>query len=525
MNSKVVKSIKVGLIVYALLKRKNLFKISWALLLLETLDFRLRMKKRKQIEVSNKVRTEVSEKRKMDDPFSPIEKLAQAYVGGQQVSFMNSAVLIGDKVVFKNNHGVMDLDTGKRITSESKMRIFSLTKCVTATVCMILYDRGLLRLDDPITKFLPEFKQTRVYLSGDSEETLKTEKPKVEITIHHLLTHTSGLTYGIFGSSYVDRLYQDKLGFLAGSYKEPEFISALAKLPLIYQPGERFCYSVSMDVLGILMHRIVKKHYNLSFQDFMRNQVLLPLDMKDTNFYLEKGDDLCRLYTTSEELGFGMNRLGDQADEAMGAQNLTKGKVLSKPGCDDVVASGGGGLISTQDDYIQFLLFLMRKGMNSNGEQLVKKKTVELFTESNTLRDIKPVDDQNARVVLNGTYPKEKTDIPMIHYDQAGMRKYAFYQGMGWSLIGWKMVDKARAFGSKHAVEGEFGWSGLGGLWYGISRMKVKKNGRTHEVPVGIFYMTHTMPDKGLPTQAQFRFVAMKAVREYLESKQFQILN
>ena len=206
-------------------------------------------------------------------------------VGGMGVIARNG------KVIYQQTYGMADRETGREMTDDAIYRIYSMSKPITAVALMMLYEQGKFRLNDPIAMYLPEMANLQVALStagtqmisdgtqsrtigqGDKSLVGQTRAPSRQPTVRDLLTHTAGLTYGVFGNTEVDQLYR-KAGIL-GDVSLAEFTQALGQIPLQYDPGSQWHYSVSVDVQG----RLVEVLSGMSFGEFLKTQLFMPLDM------------------------------------------------------------------------------------------------------------------------------------------------------------------------------------------------------------------------------------------------------
>ena len=253
-------------------------------------------------------------------------------------------------------------------------RIYSMTKPVTSVAAMILVDDGLLSLDDELGSVLPDFAGVQVYENGG------TRPPSRPILIRDLLTHTSGLTYGFFGDSPVDSMYNRELNALpegpGGDLEER--VATIASLPLIDDPGARWNYSVSTDVLG----RVVEVVSGQSLSEFFRERIFEPLGMEDTGFRVP-ADKLDRFTAMYRRSGDGLSPAGIPGD----------GPFTRPP----TWLSGGGGLVSTAGDYLRFCRMLLGGG-ELDGVRLLRRETVRLMTGNHLPDEMIPIlpglDDQ-----------------------------------------------------------------------------------------------------------------------------------
>ncbi|MFC1539586.1 serine hydrolase domain-containing protein [Candidatus Latescibacterota bacterium] len=276
------------------------------------------------------------------------------------------------KIAHVGTYGFMDKERGTKMRRDTIFRIASMTKPMTSLAVLMLYEEGYFLLTDPVSKYIPEFKNMTVLSSGTgSGHEPKTVPAKREITIRHLLSHTAGLTYsggGPLGKMYADAGIDE---LRKPQYPVRELVMALAKLPLAYQPGESFRYSLSDDVLGYLIEVVT----GMSFDRFLEERLFIPLGMKDTRFYLSE-DQKTRLASLYQVKSGGEieKTTGIESDYAPPNQQLH--------------FAGGSGLYSTVDDYARFCQMLLNDG-ELDGVRIVSRKTVELLS-TNSVGDIEP---------------------------------------------------------------------------------------------------------------------------------------
>jgi CubicO group peptidase (beta-lactamase class C family) len=316
------------------------------------------------------------------------------------------------KVVHCAAVGALDREADRPMTPEAIFRIYSMTKPITTVAVMQLYEEGYFGLDDPIAAYIPAFADTRVYAgpSGNGVALAKLARP---ITFRHLLTHTAGLSYGFSPTDPVDRLYQ-QAQILRSDESLQEKMPRLADLPLAFQPGSAWNYSVSIDVLGALVEVIS----GLPFDQFLAQRLFAPLGMTDTAFYLPpaKQGRLAAVYTPAD--GGGLQRF---TVHGMGQ--------VDEPAA---FLSGGGGLASTAADYGRFAQMLLQGGA-LDGTRILSRKTVELLSTSQT--------------------PSEQ--IPVVP------PTWAFREGYGMALGVRTLVDLAQS-GEVGSV-GTYTWQGAAG--------------------------------------------------------------
>ena len=284
-----------------------------------------------------------------------IRPVMQGYVDDGNLPGFLTVVARHGKIVHFETIGMLDVENKKPVEPDTIFRIYSMSKPITSVAVMMLYEEGRFQLGTPVSKFIPQFKNMKVY-NEDQTEILDAKK---EITIKHLLMHTAGLTYG-WGNKPVDALYKE------AKIREPgstlvDMVEKLGKIPLVHEPGERWTYSVSTDVLGYLVEVVS----GMPFEEFLQTRLFKPLGMVDTAFSvpLEKADRFAALYRHNRREGL-MKRVGGDAP-------LAKDKLSFFP-------SGGGGLVSTAADYMRFSQMLLNGG-ELDGVRILGKKTVELM--------------------------------------------------------------------------------------------------------------------------------------------------
>ncbi len=267
------------------------------------------------------------------------------------------------KVVEERTYGKKDIASGAPMTKDTIFRIFSMTKPVTGVAMMILYEEGKWHPSDPVSKYIPEFAHLKVFKGVDPSGKIILEDPVHPPTMRELMTHTAGFTYGLFGDSAVDKMYMKRQ--VLGSQSLQEMIDKLAKIPLLYQPGSRWVYSVSMDIQGY----VVEKLSGQSLPDFMQQRIFGPLGMKDTGFFVprEKRNRFATLYAE--------NQKGELVANAESSGSATD--YATQPS----MPSGGGGMVSTAQDYLRFAQMLLNGG-ELDGVRILAPATVQLMTSN-----------------------------------------------------------------------------------------------------------------------------------------------
>lgn len=298
-----------------------------------------------------------------------IDKMVEELVAKQGIPGAVVLIVRDGKVVIHKAYGYSDIEAKKALKKDDIFRIASQSKAITSLAVMMLWEEGKFMLDEPISNFIPEFKNPTVLKTFNPKDSSYTTEPaKSEITIRHLLTHTSGLDYAAIGSNDFKAIYA-KAGVPSGIGNNDvvlgDKMKILGKLPLKHQPGERWTYGLNSDVLGYLVEVVS----GMTFDEFLRKRIFEPLGMKDTYFYLpkEKYSRLVRLYEGGPD-GKVILTKANPYDNVIANYPATEGKYFS----------GGAGLSSTVEDYAKFLQLFLNGG-EFNGVRLLSRKTVELM--------------------------------------------------------------------------------------------------------------------------------------------------
>jgi CubicO group peptidase (beta-lactamase class C family) len=321
------------------------------------------------------------------------------------------------KVIDYRVYGVKDLESGAKLEKDSIFRDFSMTKPVTAVAMMILYEQGKWLPSDPIAKFIPEFEHLKVFKDVDAAGNMVVEEPKHAPTMGELMTHTAGFTYGFFGNTAVDKEYAKQN--VMGSKSLQEFIDKLAKIPLMYQPGTKWSYSASMDVQGYIIEKLSGK----SLPEFYAEHIFKPLGMKDAGFFVpaDQRSRFVTLYQGSEKEPLKAVRFGGDYEAAPG------------------MASGGGGMVSTAEDYYRFASMLANGG-ELNGVRIISPESVALMSANHL-----------APHLLTGEF---------------GIGIHTMRAGFGYGYNCAVVFDPAMAGLSDG--KGEFFWDGAAGTWFWV---------------------------------------------------------
>ena len=336
------------------------------------------------------------------------------------------------KVVHFETAGQADAENNKPLKRDALFRIYSMTKPITTVAAMMLYEEGKFQLDDPVARYLPEFKDVQVYGEGGA-----LVKPKRPISIRDLMSHTSGFTYGFFSDTPVDRQYR-AANLMSGEITLAEFTKKLATLPLLFHPGEQWQYGVNTDVLG----RLVEVLSGLTLDEFMRQRIFKPLGMKDTAFDVP-ADKLDR-FTVNYQWGLSPFAMGEVTGKRVVADHPSKSRYASPA----KFYSGGGGLVSTMQDYLRFCQMMLNGG-TLDGVRLLSPKTVQLMTMDHTAHAQKPAGGLVGRGSGFGLGVQVVTDLAdqqrlgsVGTYDWAGAASTSFFIDPKEQLIAIMMTQK-----------------------------------------------------------------------------------
>lgn len=295
-----------------------------------------------------------------------IDTVMNSYIGEGKIPGVVVLIARHGKVAYYRSFGKLDIGSNTPMPLNAEFRIASMSKAITSTAIMTLYERGYFLLSDPISKYIPEFKNPKVVMRSPTGDSMILVPAKSEITIRELLNHTSGITYGDGLQAGYYRNAGMTVGLLPTEGTLKQMILKLAKLPLISHPGEEFHYGMSIDVLGYLIEVLTNK----SLDEYLRQALFIPLKMEDTYFTLPK-DKYARLA--------GLYKM----DTSGRLEKVTK--YFHYPAT-QTYFSGGAGLVSTVADYARFAQMLLNKGQ-LDGERILSPGTIELMT-SNSIGDL-----------------------------------------------------------------------------------------------------------------------------------------
>ncbi|MEW2546895.1 serine hydrolase domain-containing protein [Streptomyces sp. NPDC047002] len=385
-----------------------------------------------------------------------IDRYFRPYVDDGRLPGWLITVSRGGRLVHLSAYGHRDVASGRPVEPDTLWRWYSMTKPVTSVAAMMLYEEGALQLTDPVERFVPSFADLRVFAGGSDLQpvTVPLDRP---MTVWHLLTHTSGLTYGFLRAHPADAMLRAR-GFEWGTpegYTLADSCDAWAGIPLLFQPGAEWNYSLSTDVLG----RVVEVASGQSLDAFFRTRIFEPLGMEETGFHVpgERADRLASLYVRGP--GGVLSRTG------------TSGRAQTPP----AHLSGGGGLIGPASDYHRFTQMLRGRGA-VDGVRLLGSRTV----------------DHMARNQLPGGADLESF----------GRRLFAEtpFEGTGFGLGFSVVTDPVALHGL--ASPGEYGWGGAASTAFWVDPRE----------DITVSFFTQLMPSSTYPIRAYLRSLVRQAL-------------
>jgi len=327
------------------------------------------------------------------------------------------------KIVSYKTYGKKSLATGAPMTDDTIFRIYSMTKPITGVAMMILFEEGRWRLDDPVTRFIPEFKNLRVVKTVNPDGTMVLEEMQRPPTMREVMSHTAGFGYGLQDEHPVDKLYREKGVLGANGLKD--MIDRTATIPLVFQPGTSWRYSSSVDIQGAIVERLSGQ----TLGQFMEQRIFKPLKMNDTAFFVpaDKAGRLATLYVG--------NRETQKIEEATTLFGNPAPTYLAAP----TMESGGGGLVGTTMDYARFAQMIANKGQ-LEGVRILSPASVELMGTN--------VISKDAVVASNGN----------------GVRRFNDAVGFGLDFM---VIKNAREAGTLEG-DGTISWGGAAGTWFWV---------------------------------------------------------
>ncbi|MBC7505518.1 MAG: beta-lactamase family protein [Sandarakinorhabdus sp.] len=354
--------------------------------------------------------------------------------------------------------GHADVARGTAMAADTIFRIYSMTKPITSVALMMLVEEGKIALDDPVHRYIPEWRNVGVFAAGTHRTGFQTSTVKRPMQVVDLLRHTSGLTYGFQLRTNVDAAYRaNKIGEIEKAGTLKDMIAALAKMPLEFSPGDGWNYSVATDVCGWLVQVVSGQ----TFEDFLRDRLFTPLGMIDTGFHVREGQGhrFATCYQPTRDGGIEVQDDGTTSSFLFPATFI----------------SGGGGLVSTAHDYLRFATMLLNGG-TLDGHRIISRKTLDLMT-ANHLPGGKSVAEMSRSLFSE-----------------------AAYEGIGFGLGFATTTDVSRTL--MPGSDGDFFWGGAASTFFWID---------PEEDLVGIF-MTQLIPSSTYPVRRELRTMVYAAL-------------
>jgi CubicO group peptidase (beta-lactamase class C family) len=392
------------------------------------------------------------------DRLARIDRHFARYVDDGRLPGWLIAVTRRGQVAHLSTYGRRDMENDLPVELDTVFRIFSMTKPITSVAAMMLYEEGAFELTDPVSRYIPSFRDVKVYRSGSAIN--PTLEPASEpIRVWHLLTHTAGLTYGFHHAHPVDTMYRNA-GFEWGTPPGADLAAccdAWAGLPLLFQPGREWNYSVSTDVLG----RLVEVASGRSLDEFFDERILGPLGMTGTGFSLDEADKdrLAALYVPEP---------GSRKAVRFDPLGVVAGK---RP----TFLSGGGGLVSTASDYLRFA-DMLRRGGELDGVRLLSPRTIAYMTSNH----------------LPGGFDLESIGRPLFAettFDGVGF-------GLGFSVVTDSVKNRVLS------TSGEFGWGGAASTAFWVDPVE----------DVTAVFLTQLLPSSTHPIRSQLKALVAQAI-------------
>ena len=382
----------------------------------------------------------------------------ERYIEDGRLAGWQIALTRGDHLVHSSGRGFRDREAGAALSPDAIWRVFSMTKPITSVAAMMLWEEGAFELKDPVSRFIPEFAAQQVWRGGSSN------RPDLEpaarpMEMWHLMTHTSGLTYGFMYAHPLDELYR-RAGFEWGVPHNTDLAGVCARvagLPLLFQPGTEWNYSMSIDVLG----RVVEVISGQTLDEFFRTRIFEPLGMVDTGFSVPeaKVDRLAALYGAHPGTGLAVPMA------AAGAA------VLQPP----AAHMGGGGLVSTMADYLRFAAML-RRGGELDGVRLLAPRTIRFMTQNH----------------LPGGADLSTFGRPLF--------SETTFDGVGFGLLGSVTLDPVAA--KVPGSVGDFGWGGAASTFFWVDPVE----------DITCVFMTQLLPSNTHPIRSQIKQLVHQAL-------------
>lgn len=382
--------------------------------------------------------------------------LDRSYIAPGKIAGCPVLVARHGAVAYHRTLGLMDIERNRPMRDDTIFRIYSMTKPITSVALMMLYERGHFQINDPVSKFIPSWKDQRVYVSGEGES-METREPERPMSMRHILSHTSGLSYGATKHP-VDRLYGGMQVIRGRGETLASLAERLAHVPLRFTPGDKWMYGYSTDICAYLVEVIA----GVPFDRFLREQIVEPLGMRDTEFHVEEG----------KRDRFAANYMR-KPDKTLGLIDDPMASTYAQP---PSFVSGGGGLTSTIADYLRFCEML-RRGGELDGARIIGERTLRLMRQ-NHLKD-----GRDLTTMATGAWSETA------------------YEGVGFGLGFATTVDSVAA---GTPGQGDFYWGGAASTIFWVD---------PHEDLVAIF-MTQLMPSTTFNFRGQLKSIVYAAIED-----------
>jgi CubicO group peptidase (beta-lactamase class C family) len=384
------------------------------------------------------------------------EHLLARYVEPGKIAGALTLVARRGKIAFLSPVGKMDRERATPMRTDTLFRIYSMTKPVTSVALMMLHEKGAFQLSDPVHKWLPGWDQLRVYRYGQYPNfvTTQAERP---MTVRDLLTHTSGLSYGITERTHLDGAYR-KLGISEGKGTLSDMVEKLGQLPLLFSPGTRWSYSVATDVIA----RLVEILSGRRFDEYLRHEIFEPLGMVDTA-YTVAAEKLPRYAANYARSPDGETILYDDPADSAYARPKS-------------LFTGSSGLISTASDYVRFAEML-RRGGEIDGVRIVGSRTIRYMTQNHL-----PGGVDLASIATESSFSETR------------------YDGMGFGLGFHVVLDPVRA--QVPGSVGEYGWGGMASTAFWVDPAE----------ELTVVFMTQLVPSSALNVRSELKSIVYGAI-------------
>ena len=389
-----------------------------------------------------------------------IDEHFRRYVDDGRLPGYTVAVARYGRIAYLATYGQRDVEANKPTTTDTIYRIYSMTKPITSIALMMLVEEGRLQITDPVSTYIPSFADMRVFTGGSSLKPI-TQPTREPMRVWHLLTHTSGMTYGFNYFDAVDDIYR-RAGFEFGIGNRAsleEACDSFAALPLCFEPGTSWNYSVSTDIVG----RLVEVVSGMTIDEFFAKRIFTPLKMHDTSFWLDesKADRLAALYQYDAATG------GKSLIEAAAKTAFKQPRALS----------GGGGLYSTAHDYWRFMQML-ENGGELDGVRIVSPTTIDMMTMNHL---------------------PNNTDITSFGRT---LGEEVFYDGLGFGLGFSVVIDQAKT--RVACPNGTYGWGGMASTAFWVDPVE----------EISAMFFTQLIPSTTHPIRPYLRSLVYQSIVE-----------